>query len=357
MVKQNLLDLAPGPGNTRNSEGGFLDLRDGRILFVYSRYGAGHDDDDAADLWSIVSSDGGGTWSAPRLCFPRSRVGADNVMSVTLRRMDNGDVGLFYLEKRPGDSCRMFLTRSADEGETFTDPVCCIPHRGRFTVNNDRVIRLRSGRWLIPSAPIEILVDERTGVREFGWSHAVYYGSDDDGATWRRLGSVRPCGGFERSRIGLQEPGVLELADGTVWSWMRTDVGRQYEAFSRDGGETWTPAQPSQFTAPWSPLSAKRLADGSILAVWNPVPILNGTDEVPDGFWTGGRTPLVCARSLDDGRSFSEPEVLENAPDHGYAYTAIHPLEDGSALLAYCAGGPEDGISMLNRLRIAKVEF
>ena len=357
MKKRNVLDLAPGPGNARNSEGDFLDLRDGRILFVYSRYGAARDDDDAADLWSIVSTDGGETWSAPRLCFPRTRVGAENVMSVTLRRMDNGDAGLFYLEKRRGYQCRMYLARSSDEGETFSDPVCCIPHLGRFIVNNDRVIRLRSGRWLIPSAPMELLVDERTGKAESGWSYACYYASDDDGASWRKLGAVRPTAGFERSRTGLQEPGLLELGDGTVWSWMRTDTGRQYEAFSRDGGESWTPARPSQFTAPWSPLSAKRLADGSILAVWNPVPILNGTEETPGGFWTGGRTPLVCARSFDDGVNFSKPEVLEDAPDHGYAYTAIHPMADGSALLAYCAGGPGDGGSMLNRLRIAKVEF
>ena len=30
----DVYEIAPGPGNPRNSEGAFLTLRDGRILFV-----------------------------------------------------------------------------------------------------------------------------------------------------------------------------------------------------------------------------------------------------------------------------------------------------------------------------------
>ena len=32
------LELKPGPDNPRNSEGAFMPLKDGRIMFVYSRY-------------------------------------------------------------------------------------------------------------------------------------------------------------------------------------------------------------------------------------------------------------------------------------------------------------------------------
>ena len=35
---RRVLQLPPNPGNPRNSEGGFVTLRDGRILFVYTRY-------------------------------------------------------------------------------------------------------------------------------------------------------------------------------------------------------------------------------------------------------------------------------------------------------------------------------
>ena len=33
-----VLELAPGTGNPRNSEGAFLELKDGKILFVYSHF-------------------------------------------------------------------------------------------------------------------------------------------------------------------------------------------------------------------------------------------------------------------------------------------------------------------------------
>ena len=32
------LELKPGPDNPRNSEGAFISLKDGRIMYIYSRY-------------------------------------------------------------------------------------------------------------------------------------------------------------------------------------------------------------------------------------------------------------------------------------------------------------------------------
>ena len=36
--------LPPGPGNARNSEGDFIQLKDGRILFVYTHFTGGGSD-------------------------------------------------------------------------------------------------------------------------------------------------------------------------------------------------------------------------------------------------------------------------------------------------------------------------
>ncbi|HOF20351.1 MAG TPA: sialidase family protein, partial [Bacteroidales bacterium] len=64
--KRIILRLEPGPGNPRNSEGDFITLMDGRILFIYSRYtGGSGDDNDNAYLAGICSEDGGRTWSPP----------------------------------------------------------------------------------------------------------------------------------------------------------------------------------------------------------------------------------------------------------------------------------------------------
>ncbi len=151
---------------------------------------------------------------------------------------------------------------------------------------------------------------------------------------------------------GLQEPGVLELSPGVIWGFSRTDLGRQYEMYSIDNGNTWTTVQPSRFTGPNSPLSMKRDHKSDwIYAVWNPIPEYNGRKR--QKIFTGGRTPYVIAVSKDNGKTFSEPTAFETEEDHGYCYCAIHFLDD-AILLGYNGGGPEDG-SCLARTRIRRI--
>lgn len=112
--------------------------------------------------------------------------------------------------------------------------------------------------------------------------------------------------------------------------------------------------EPSVFTAPNSPLSMKRLPDGALLAVWNPIPEYNGRTKVTD-YFQGGRCPLVLAFSWDNGENFSEPLAFENEESRGYCYCAIFFTET-DLLLAYCAGGIEDQ-SCLARCRIRKIPW
>ena len=100
-------------------------------------------------------------------------------------------------------------------------------------------------------------------------------------------------------------------------------------------------------------MSMKRLWDGRLLAVWNPVPFYNGR-TVAESRWIWARTPLVMALSSDDGKTFSMPIPIETDTNSGYSYTAIHETEDGHVLLAYCAGSTSDEC-MLNRLRLRKL--
>ena len=61
--------LCPGEGNPRNSEGAFLRLRDGRILFAYSRYiGTDAGDDAECEIAGIYSYDNGETWDPAISC-------------------------------------------------------------------------------------------------------------------------------------------------------------------------------------------------------------------------------------------------------------------------------------------------
>ncbi len=91
---ETTLRLAPVPGHPRNSEGDFIALKDGRLLFVYSHFTGGGGDHDQAFLAGRYSSDGGRTWTDKDEVIVE-RDGDWNVMSVSLLRLKDGSIGLF----------------------------------------------------------------------------------------------------------------------------------------------------------------------------------------------------------------------------------------------------------------------
>jgi sialidase-1 len=340
-----VLDLSHRRGNPRNSEGSFVTLADGRILFIYTRYyGKSWADEATASLCSRVSKDGGRTWSARDDVVVRNE-GRCNVMSVSLLRLQDGRIALFYLRKNGVADCRAYMRTSSDEAGTWSGPTLCIPAPGYFCVNNDRVIQLSGGRIVMPASfhRNRLPPPGPKGTMYEGWDGRaidLFFLSDDGGRTWREARDwwALPV----RSGSGLQEPGAVELSDGRIYAYARTDVGCHYEMFSEDRGETWTAPRPSVFRAPCSPLCIKRLpATGDLLAIWNDhsgrlVPVRPADNTFQSTSW--GRTPLVAATSRDDGRTWSRGKVLESDPARGFCYTAIHPV-DGAILLAYCCGG------------------
>ena len=348
---QCVLDIPPAQGNPRNSEGAFLTLHDGGLLFAYSRFaGESADDHARADIVAIRSWDHGATWTQPETVLSARALQAMNVMSLSLLRMRNGGIGLFYLNRQSWQDMRPELRISLDEGKSWGAPMRCIRRPGYFVMNNDRVVRLKTGRILLPVAQHAMTVHPETGALErFGPGVGYLFFSDDDGLTWQEgdfplaMQSPYAWGGF-------QEPGVIELSGGLVACWGRTVLGRQYACFSRTQGQRFSPLEPSWFTSPLSPLSAKRLSDGRLLSVWNPVPDYPTRSAYPR---TGGRTPLVYALSSDDGVNWSEPKTIEADPHAGYCYTAIHEA-DGYVFLAYCAGNTDVDGACLNRTRIRR---
>lgn len=354
MLNHIVAEFVPDGAYARHSEGAFLRLKDGRILFVYSRFTGDYGDNDPSDLVACCSADEGETWTEPETVIAASMYGVRNIMSVSLLRMLNGDVGLFYLVKAAPDCNKVMLSRSADEGRTFySHTECSFPERHAwYVVNNDRVERLRSGRIIIPATfhRSGFAPDSGREYLDFRGSACFLY-SDDDGKTWSESPDmVYPP--FTRTETGLQENGVVERNDGVLWGYSRTDKMYQYEYFSMDGGLRWTQAQPSRFTAPPSPLRIRRHPEtGDMYAVWNPIPNYNGRYKSKAGW---GRTPIVWAVSRDDGATWSEERVIADDPEHGYCYPAMFFTDDGAMLTAYCSGGPEDGIC-LARLTIMKI--
>lgn len=355
-----LRELKPGKGNPRNSEGAFIQAQNGDLLFIYSRFkGDDPNDDASSDLYLIRSTDGGNSFPGdPELVLTCEGEQGVNSMSVSLLPMLDGAIGLFYLVKETPALVRLYLRRSSDSGKTWSERTLCTPQQGCFVVNNDRVVRLESGRLVAPAAVHRKGYCVCEGEEGDGFmdmrGEAVFFLSDDDGKSWRISATKCSMPYGEHCRSGLQEPGLIELEKNILWAWARTDLGRQFEMFSLDGGEHWTAAQPSRFTGPCSPLSMKRMADNRLLAVWNPVPNYNGRKT--SAYWSGGRNPMVYAISEDNGVTFHEPVTLENDEESGYCYIAMHFTKD-ALLLGYCAGGPEDGSTLcMTRVRRIPLE-
>ena len=90
------------------------------------------------------------------------------------------------------------------------------------------------------------------------------------------------------------------------------------------------------------------------MAVWNDreVPAEAENGFVKDSSW--GRTPLAMATSDDEGATWSAPVLLEDDPERGFCYIAIHPMDD-AVLLAYCRGGR--GTAVLQDLCVRRVSL
>ena len=147
------LDLSPGENNPRNSEGDFVTLKDGTIMFIYSKYvGESSSDHAPASLVARFSKDGGETWTSEDQVIVKNE-GGMNVMSVSLLRLQNGNIALFYLRKNSTEDCIPMMRISDDEAKTWSDPIVCIRDKpGYYVLNNDRVIQLQDGRLLMAVA-------------------------------------------------------------------------------------------------------------------------------------------------------------------------------------------------------------
>ena len=318
--------LPPGPGNPRNSEGDFIRLRDGRVLFVYTHFTGGAADHATAHLAGRFSTDGGVTWDAEDTLVLPNEAGC-NVMSVSLLRLRSGEIALFYARKNSMVDCLPCMRTSRDEGATWGEPTLCIGEPGYYVLNNDRVVQLTSDRIVVPVA-----LHNRPGWAEPDWAGAIMcYLSDDGGATWRRSEGAlqgRAAGG---TRVVLQEPGVIELKDGRVMMFCRTQSGCQYVSFSSDRGASWSAFGPSSIISPCSPATVERIpATGDLLLAWN-------DHEEVDERYLGKRTPFKVAISRDEGATWTNKRTIESDPGGWYCYTAMEFVGD-HVLLGHCAG-------------------
>ena len=336
--------------NQRNGEGSFAKLKNGKIIFGFTEFTTNDWEDDVeARIAYILSDDNGETWSDKKVLFERPR-DAKNLMSLSFLRMNNGDLGAFYIVKNLDGTDKIVFARSENEGETWTEPhncMECLEEQDYFVLNNDRVLKLKSGRILFSVAKHTVLNTDK----DFEPGELHFFISDDDGKTFRKNQMVFKCP-FPQNPDGYEEPGLFQFEDGRIWCYIRTGLGFQYECFSDDDGETFTLPEPNMFfSSACSPMLVKNCGKNTV-AIFNPVPehILRDDNEP----W--GRTPYVMAVSKDNGKTFEKENVyyLEDDLNNGYCYPAVYE-GDEYMLVAYYHSN-NTGVC-LNSTKIVKIMY
>jgi sialidase-1 len=313
--------------NPRHDHQLIFPLNDGHLLLVWSEYYVrqpslilrtpydkvgGAQDNAPCRISGKVSRDKGRTWSE-RIILQENLWGS-NVKHPNLLRLPSGEIIFTFTAWRSETQRNIFMKRSRDECETWSDPIQ-ISEPGWYCINNDHILQLSNGRILLPA-------HGGPGVRfEKGNPlHSFIFYSDDDFCTWKMSEDTMTAPGR-----GAHEPSIVELRDGRLLCLLRTTQGCIYQAFSEDNGIHWSKPEPTHLDAPDSPPLVKRIpTTGDLLLLWNNVKSHSN--------WP--RTPLTSAISMDDGKTWENIKDIDSRPDHDAAYAAITFVDD-EALLTY----------------------
>lgn len=359
---------------TRNGEGSFARLKDGSILYAYTAYyTANYHDNAPAHIRGVLSRDEGETWSAPFVLLEKPK-DAQNMMSPSLFRMKNGDLGMVVLQKTGDFSsailCMPYFTYSKDEGKTWSALTCIVEKAGYYCGINDMICPTENGRVYLALSyhGLQYLYGKEfvtDPAAPKGASIQVVY--SDDCVQWHLCeGEIRSP---YRDPHGFAEPGVLQLPDGRLWCWFRTTYGNQYNAYSADNGKSWTaPAPNFLFTSPDAPMRVKQCGDRTV-AVFNPNPYTVMTEK-EESWNSAKRTPLVCSLSYDGGLSFDTTDkiltgtlmgpfiknsfLVEDSDQNSYCYPSVIAVKDGLLIAYYHSGGHP---CPLKSAKITKVYF
>lgn len=274
--------------------GSALLTKEGIVLYCYIE----RSEHNVFSFLCIESADDGVTWKNSRVLFQEKKY--SYIFGLNMIDMLDGSLGLFYFCSDEKTHAMLFLRKSLDGGHTWTDAQCCLRLVYGYQALNGRMIRLHSGRLILPLSRPVINSDLSQHQQVI-----CHYYSEDDGNSWvpaQNNISMMTC----HSIAGMKYPMVLELGDSALLGLAATELGRQYEYSSNNEGVSWTSPLPSYFTSPLAAVHVVSLKDKKLLAVLNPVP----------DFFNGGITPrnrLVYCVSFNQGKSWSRAFLLDES--------------------------------------------
>ena len=296
----------------------FVELDGGRILH-------------AANTTFTTSDDGGITWSDE---FSKQDKNGDPVggSGTGLCRLSGKGIGLIGMWRNPDlakartETYSLFW-RSEDQGETWEPPTRITPPGIVGHAYQDVLLRTSSGRLILP---VYLSMGQGTGPNDekpptvgrlinaqwvstsahffdphFSAVYVMY--SDDEGRTWQRNsdGELTILMDWNATFSYVNEPVATEVSPGKLLMFMRTGLGRMYQAWSYNDGETWTRPQPTSLAASTTPCQLRTLPNGHLLVVWNQ----EGPDEIRRGY---NRQRISSAISRNGGSVWEHFQNIES---------------------------------------------
>jgi sialidase-1 len=309
------------------------------LAFCEGRKNSASDTGDI-DLLLKRSADGGKSWSAPQVvwddgpntCGNPCPVSDETTGAIWLLLTHNpGHMNEAQIEeRRAGGTRTVWVTRSTDDGQTWTPPAEITastkdPSWDWYATGPGVGIQLQHGphrgRLMIPCDHSFRDTERAQGGRAAeGGSHVIY--SDDHGQSWKIGGTVRPQ---------MNESQIIELSDGEggLLLNMRNTARANCRAqsVSRDGGKTWTAPE-------FIPTLVEARCQASLLRYdWpegkQPGRLLFSHPASPK------RRDLTVRVSRDDGKTWPVSQILREGPA---AYSCLTVLSDKSIGCLYECG-------------------
>jgi len=257
----------------------------------------GHPD---VGIW--VSRLEGKTWSAPVEVANgvESEAKRYPCWNPVLFQPSKGPLLLFYKVGPSPSTWWGMMTTSTDGGKSWSKPTR-LPDGIAGPIKN-KPFELPDGVLVCGSSS-----------EDMGWQVHVQL-TPDLGKTWKRVGPLN-----DGKELGVIQPAILDHGGGKLQMLCRTRQRKIAEAWTSDGGKTWSKLVLTELPNPNSGLDAVTLKDGRHLLVYNHT--------------LAYRTPLNLAISKD-GKTWQAALVLENEPGE-FSYPAVIQTADGMVHVTY----------------------
>jgi len=277
---------------------------------VAAWFGGSRESHSDVSIWLSRRSEGG--WSEVEEVAAGRRAGGEQTATwnPVLFQPRSGPLMLFF--KVGPDETEWWgeVKTSPDGGRTWS-AARRLPDGILGPIKN-KPIELADGT-LLSGSSVEYFVDPETKKQEIWQAHIER--STDGGRTWTKTGPLADESGFNAI-----QPSVLTWPEGRLQVLCRSERGgRIVQAWSEDGGLTWSPLEATSLPNPDAGTDAVTLADGRALLVYNHT--------------TKGRHLLNVAVS-DDGRTWQAALVLEDQPGE-YSYPAVIQAKNGLVHVTY----------------------